>query len=270
MLNSYYFAPPQELMPKARAAALRALEIDDNLAEAHTSLALIAETYDWDWQAAEREYRRAIAVNPAYSTAHHWWAECLMFEGRFDEAFAESDRARQLDPMSPIIAADRGAIFFFSRHYDRAIDQFRAVLETEPSFPRAYLITSAYLENGQFAEALAATDGWPGAAESPWTAALEARIFARMGQTARAQQALERLKTLDHDGTLNPALLIVSYLGTGNVNAAFQQLERAYRSHSVALIALKVDPTYDAVRRDPRFVSLLHRVGLDATPVSAR
>src|SRR4029077_10115328 len=123
--------------------------IDDRLAEPHVSLALIAETYDWNWQTAEREYRRAIEIDPGYATAHHWLAECLMFEGRFDEALAESERARRLDPMSLIVAADYGAILFFSRQYDRAIRQFRTVLAQEPNLSRAHMIASAYLENGQ-------------------------------------------------------------------------------------------------------------------------
>ena len=263
MLASYYLARPDDSMPKARTAALRALEIDDNLAEAHASLALIAETYDWDWPAAEREYRRAIALNPAYTTAHHWWAECLMFEGRFDEALAESERARQLDPLSSIVAADNGAILFFARRYDRSITQFRTVLDKAPFFPRAYLITSAYLENGQSAEALTTADGWPDAAVSPWTLAIEARSFNRMGQHARAQRAVEKLERLNQGSTLDPAMLILAYVSVERYDDAFVQLERAYRARSISLVTMKVDPAYDPIRHDPRFVSLLHRVGLD-------
>ena len=263
MLASYYLAPPDDSMPKARTAALRAVEIDDSLAEAHTSLALIAETYDWDWPAAEREYRRAIALNPAYTTAHHWWAECLMFEGRFDEALAESERARLLDPLSSIVAADNGAILFFARRYDRSIEQFRAVLDKAPFFPRAYLITSAYLENGQSAEALATANGWPDAAVSPWTLAVEARIFNRTGQQARAQRAVEKLERLNQGLPLDPGILIFAYVSVDRYEDAFVQLERAYRARSISLVTMKVDPAYDPIRHDPRFVSVLHRVGLD-------
>jgi tetratricopeptide (TPR) repeat protein len=112
---SYGFVMPKTFMPKARAAALRAIELDESLAEAHTSLASVAQNYDWDWSTAEKEYRRAIALNPNYATAHHWYAECLALQGRFDEAFSEIGKARELDPLSLIIAADYGAILYFSR-----------------------------------------------------------------------------------------------------------------------------------------------------------
>jgi TolB-like protein/DNA-binding winged helix-turn-helix (wHTH) protein len=149
MMSSYDLGPQNELIPKAREAALRALRTDDTLAEAHTSLAVIAQNYDWDWETAEKEYRQAIQLDPSYATAHHWYAEFLAFQGRFDEAFAESERARQLDPLSLIIAADHGAILYFSRQYDRAIQQFRTVLEMEPDFPRARLIVFADVQKGR-------------------------------------------------------------------------------------------------------------------------
>ena len=154
-MSSYGFAPQGEFIPKARAAALKALQIDETLAEAHASLAVIAQNYDWDWQTAEKEYRRAIQLDPDYATAHQWYAECLGFQGRFDEAFAESERARKLDPLSLIIAADYAALLYFSRQYDRSIEEFRRVLEMEPNFPRAYVVIFPLVEKGLFAEALA-------------------------------------------------------------------------------------------------------------------
>jgi len=155
LIGGYTSLPPTEFMPKARAAALRALEIDDHLAEAHTALGLIVQNYDWDWQTSEREFRRAIELNPNYATAHQWYAEHLMWLGRFDEALRESERARELDPLSLIIAADKGAVLFFSRDYDRAIEEWRSVLEMDPGFVRAHLIRAAYREKGMFPEALA-------------------------------------------------------------------------------------------------------------------
>ena len=127
-------------MPKARAAAQRAVELDGNLAEAHTALALIVQNYDWDWKTAEQEFRRAIELNPNYATAHHWYAEHLTWLGRFEEALRESERARQLDPLSLIIAADNGATLYYSRQYDQAIAKFRAVRELDPTFPRTGVI----------------------------------------------------------------------------------------------------------------------------------
>ena len=200
---------------------------------------------------------------PGYATAHHWLAECLMFEGRFNEALDESEIARRLDPMSLIVAADHGAILFYSRRYDRAIQQFRAVLNQEPRFPRAHMITSAYLENGQYDEALATIDRFEDAPRSLWAVAGEAAIFGRMGQAARARSAVERLQRVNRARGLDPWLLTMAYLGVSDFERAFEQLERAYQMHSPSLAALRIDPIYDPVRRDPRYASLLHRVGLD-------
>src|SRR5260370_5087426 len=145
-------------MAKARGAATGALQIGDRLAEAHSSLALIAELYDWDWQTAEKEFRRAIELDPNYATAHHWYAEYLGNQGRFDEAFAESERARRLDPLSLIIAADNGAILYFSRQYAPAIEKFRALLDMEPNFPRAHMVDSAHLQTATYTAAPAHLD----------------------------------------------------------------------------------------------------------------
>jgi TolB-like protein len=174
LMSSYSLAPATQLIPRARAAAIRALELDEGLAEAHTSLALIALNYDWDWQAAESGYRRAIQLDPNYATAHHWYAELLAFQGRFDEALAESERARQLDPLSLIIATDRGVILYYARQYDRAIEQLRAVLDMDPNFARGHIIMNAYVEKGMFEEALAEVRKYRSIDSSPWSWGLEA------------------------------------------------------------------------------------------------
>ena len=133
LMSTWYMGPQNELMPKARAAALRALELDEGLAEAHASLALIEENYDYDWPGSEKEFRRAIELNPQYATAHQWYAEFLSRQGRFDEAFAESSQAQQLDPLSLIIATDHASILYYSRQYESAIEQYRSVLELDPA-----------------------------------------------------------------------------------------------------------------------------------------
>ena len=157
-------------MPKARAAAQRAVELDDNLAEAHTALALIVQNYDYDWQTSENEFRRAIELNPNYATAHHWNAEHLTWLGRFDEALRESERARQLDPLSLIIRADNGATLYYARQYDQAIAQFSAVREMDPNFPRAGLIRFAYEQKGLFVNALDEIEKWRRAyGDQPWS-----------------------------------------------------------------------------------------------------
>jgi TolB-like protein/DNA-binding winged helix-turn-helix (wHTH) protein/Flp pilus assembly protein TadD len=261
LMSSYSLAPQKEFMPKARAAALKALEMDESLAEAHTSLAVIAQNYDWDWQTAEKEYRRAIELNPNYATAHHWYAECLALRGRFDEAFAEMERARQLDPLSLIIATDRGAILYFSRQYDRAIEQFRAVLDMEPNFPRAHMLTYVYVQKGLFAEALADIEKWRRIEDSPWAWASMTYIYGRSGKPAQARRAMEKLEQLNRRRQIDPAPFFLAYVGLGDMDQAFAWLQKAYLAHSPALTALKVDPLYDPLRSDPRFEALLRRLG---------
>jgi len=261
LLSAYSMASSAKFMPKARAAALRALELDESLPEAHTALALIVQNYDYDWQTAEKEYRRAIQLNPNYATAHHWYAEHLALLGRFDEALHESEQARQLDPLSLIIAADNGAILYFSRQYDRAIEQFRAVLEMDPNFPRAQLLVFAYAQKGQFADALAHIEE-SRSMDKVTRSLMLAYVYGRSGQTAQARSALEKLQDMNRRQKTDPAMILYAYLGVGNKEQSFALLEKAYTQHSNALTVLKVDPIYDPLRSDTRFQDLLHRVRL--------
>jgi TolB-like protein/DNA-binding winged helix-turn-helix (wHTH) protein/Flp pilus assembly protein TadD len=260
LLSGFNQTPQTESMPKARTAALKALELDEGLAEAHTSLALITETYDWDWQTAEKEYRRAIELNPNYATAHQWYAEYLSLQGRFDEAFAESERARQLDPLSLIIATDNGMILYYSRQYDRAIAQFRAVLEMEPNFQLAHVVAGAYVEQGRFADALAEARSLENV---PWMWSWQAYIHGRAGQQEEARHALEKLQQIYRSKHLGPDPILWAYIGMGDKDKAFLWFERAYADHSNFLTTLKVNPACDPLRSDPRFHDLERRVGLD-------
>jgi TolB-like protein/DNA-binding winged helix-turn-helix (wHTH) protein len=262
LMSSYGFAPQGEFIPKARAAALKALQIEETLAEAHTSLAVIAQNYDWDWLTAEKEYRRALQLDPDYATAHQWYAECLGFQGRLDEAFAESERARKLDPLSLIIAADNAALLYYSRQYDRAIDEFRRVLEMEPNFPRAYIVIYPLVEKGLFAEALADVDNWSRLGDSPWPLAVQVYVYARSGQMAQARRSLKKLEQMDRQPQyLDPAAMLMAHVGLDNKEETFTWLQRAYDARS-PLTTLKVDPMYDPLRSDPRFQDFLRRVGL--------
>ena len=264
LTSSYNLDPGGDLPPKARAAALRALQIDENLAEAHTALALIAENYDWDWQTAGREFRRAIELNPNYPTAHHWYAEYLAWQGRFDEALAESDRARQLDPLSLIISTDHAAILYYSGQYDRAIEQLRTVLDMEPDFPRANgLLIQAYVEKGQFARALAAIEKLRRVDDSPGIWVMESYVYGRAGQLAQARRALAKFEQSNRRGQVDsPVLLASAYAGMGDKEKLFNCLQKAFVERSNSLTALKVDPIYGPFRADPRFQTLLRRVGL--------
>jgi len=264
MTSDYGLGRASEYMPKARAAALKALQLDDSLAEAHTSLAVIAQDYDRDWQTAEKEYRRAIELNTNYATAHHWYAEYLAFQGRFDEALAESERARQLDPLSLIIAADNGAILYFSRQYDQAITRFRGVLDMDPGFTRAHLVIAAYAQKGQYKEALADIEAWRGiAGDAPWIAEWEAYVYGLAGDRAKAQQALQNVQQLTRKWKVDPTqFMIVCYTGMNDKDEWLTWLEKAIREHTNVPTGLRVDPLYDPLRSDPRFQELLRRVGL--------
>jgi DNA-binding winged helix-turn-helix (wHTH) protein/Flp pilus assembly protein TadD len=263
LLTAYTSASATLYMPQARAAALRALELDEGLAEAHTALALIVQNQDWDWQTSEKEFRRAIELDPNYATAHHWYAEHLMWRGRFDEALSESERARQLDPLSLIIAADYGAILYFSRQYDRAMEQFRTVLRKDPNFVRANIVIYAHVEKAMFAQALADAEivhrlyG-----EGPWYWSARAYVYGRAGQAERARRELEKLEKVSRHDQVDPVLMLWAHLGVGDKEEALADLQKAYSGHFSIMTTLKVEPGFDPLRSDPRFQELLRRVGL--------
>jgi TolB-like protein/DNA-binding winged helix-turn-helix (wHTH) protein/Tfp pilus assembly protein PilF len=267
LMSTWNYVPARDFMPRARVAALKALQIDGSMAEAHASLALIAEHYDYDWQTAEEEFRRAIQLDPDYATAHQWYAECLGFQARFDDAFAESERARQLDPLSLVIATDHAMILYYSRNYDRAINQFREVREMDPDFPRSSLIVFAYIEAGEFTEALATAEELARRnheENSPFFWAKEAYIFGRWGREADAQRVFTGVEEqLKRHPLPDPALVFLwGYLALGRKDDALTTLQKLYTEHTNVLVQLKVDPLYDPLRGDPRFQDLLRRAHL--------
>ena len=251
LMSAYYIAPPSELIPKARAAALKALELDQDLADAHVSLALIAQNYDWDWQTSEKEFRRAIALDPNYATAHHWYAEHLAFLGRFDEAFPEMQRARELDPLSLIMQADNAVFLYYSRQYDRAIQQFRAVLDLDPNFPRAHMICYVYVQQGRFADALADIEAWRRIEPGYWADADEVYAYGRQGKPDEARRAFDNFQRAIRGLPIDPFVLAGPYLGLGDTDQVLAALEKSVTAHSPGLTALKVDPIFDPLRMRP-------------------
>jgi TolB-like protein/DNA-binding winged helix-turn-helix (wHTH) protein len=262
MQGAYSSSPSGEYVAKARAAATRAVELDDHSAEAHTALALITQNHDYDWQTSEREFRRAIELNRGYATAHHWYAEHLMWEGRFDEALAESKEAQQLDPMSLIIAVDKGYILYCARRYDEALQQFRSVLDLDPNFSRSNLIDMVYVQKGMFPEIYATLDSEP-AVDAAWYWSRAAYLYGRGGRRQQADHALQKLKELNQEQLLDPMMMVPASVGTGNNEEAIAWLEKAYAQRSNKMVSIKVDPTYDPLRKDRRFQDMLRRVGLD-------
>ena len=263
LLTAYSSVSANLYVPQARAAALRALQIDQGSAEGHTALALILQNHDWDWRTSETEYRRAIELDPNYATAHQWYAEHLMWLGRFDEALKESEKARQLDPLSLIIAADYGAILYFSRQYDRAIEQLHAVLRKDPSFHTGNLIIYACVENRMFTQALANTERLrPFFGEGPWYWSTLAYIYGRAGRPEQARRELEKLEKLNRRQPVDHVTMLWAHLGVGSKEEALTDLERSYSEHFTFLTGLNVEPAFDPLRGDPRFKDLLRRVHL--------
>jgi len=263
--------PQNELMPKGRAAALKALQLDDTLAEAHTSLALIAENYDYDWQTAEKEFKRAIQLDPGYPTAHQWYAECLSWLGRFDEALAESEKARQLDPLSMIIAADHSAILYYARWYDRALAQSHTVLNMDPTSSRAEtILIHSYVQQHRFAEAQDYIEEHKANLSNQWLPVHEAVVYGSWGRAAEAQEVLTRAEQFPWKPEQRIPALLVVYSAVGRKDQAIALLQQAVVNHSNVVTSMKVDPMYDPFRSDLRFQDVLRRAGLADTAVAAK
>ena len=265
----YTTRPAQELVSRARKAAIRALALNPSLAEAHTVLALIVQNHDWDWQTSEREFRQAIALNPNYATAHHWYAEHLTWLGRFDEALQESERARQLDPLSLIIAADNGAILYFARRYDRSIDQLRSVRAVDPMMSRTQLLVAVYAEAGLFDQALAEEERWRPMVSSPVHWATLAYVYGRAGRPAEARHSIQELVRASEREPVQARVFAWSYAGIRDTEETLRWLEKSYAEHSGEMVGLAVNPGYDFLRSDPRFHRLVERVGLGDAAVPA-
>jgi TolB-like protein/DNA-binding winged helix-turn-helix (wHTH) protein/Flp pilus assembly protein TadD len=264
LMTTWYIGPQSELMPKARTAALRALELDESLAEAHASLALIKENYDYDWPGSEKEFRRAIQLGPQYASAHQWYAEFLAWQGRFEEAFAESEQARQLDPLSLIIAADYASILYYSRQYDSSVKQCLSVLELDPNFHHAReLMIPSYLQLGKYDEAVDEINRWAARDQGPWVWASRAAVYSHLGHAEEARRELVKVEQVPGSRADRTPTLLIAYSGTGQKERLLDLLKRACSEHSNAVVQIKVDPMYDLVRNDPRFKDLLRRVGLE-------
>ncbi|TET74478.1 MAG: tetratricopeptide repeat protein [Candidatus Aminicenantes bacterium] len=265
LLGRYSHLGPNEAMPKAKAAAIKALEIDDELGEAHTSLAFVVRYYDLDWWAACREYKRAIELNPSYATAHHWYAITLSGMERHDEAIKEIKRALELDPLSLIINTNVAWVYYFARKYDRAIEQYKKTLEMEPNFGVARLrLGRAYLQREMFEEAIAEFKKAASLSdESIHMLAALAHGYAVSGRKDDAMKLLDRLKELSKDRYVPSYELAVIYLGLEDKDQALKWLEKAYEERGSYLGYIKVDPNIDGLRSDPRFKELLKRMGLE-------
>ena len=273
LADSYFFLwwfgylSPEQSMPKMKAATTRALEIDDALAEAHTSLGRIKLWYEWDWPGAEREFKRAIKLNPNSTDAHIAYAAYLRLMERAGEAQAEGTRVSEIDPLSLFTNLNLGWIlFYFARLYDRAIEQGRKLLEIEPSFFGAYwLIGGGYHQKGMIEEALAAYQRAVELGGGLHVLTGLACVYAHMGMRDEALKILRELNELREQKYVPSTYNAVIHLYLGEPDQTFAWLEKAYQERHAYLAFLRVDPNFDSLRADVRFKDLLRRMGLQET-----
>ncbi len=264
LLGLFQFRAPHETFPRAMAAAEKALEIDNTLAEAHASLAFTKMLYAWDWAGAEREFNEAIELNPGYPYGHLWYALYLCATARFDEAIAEVKRAQESDPLSLGINANVGLVLLSAREYQQAVEQLEKTIELDPNFGLAhYYLASSLFAQQRYNEALAAiqksielTGGMP------LVIAELGYFYARAGERQKAEKVLHELETVLHDRRVTSSVLSYIYAGLGDREKFFECLNRAYEEHSPLLAFLKPSPQYDGMRLDPRYNELLRRLGL--------
>jgi TolB-like protein/DNA-binding winged helix-turn-helix (wHTH) protein/Tfp pilus assembly protein PilF len=261
--------PRREAMNNARSSARKALALDPALAEAHTSLAFVLMHYDWDFAAAEKEFLRAIDLNPSYATAHQWHAINLAATGQMDAALTEIRHAQELDPLSLVISADIGEFLCFARRYDDAVTQLQGTLKMDPSFLLGHLNSvAAYHHLGKYAEAEAhARKALELAPNSMWAQGVLAQSYALAGQKREARALMDRIEHSAH-GKENAHNLAITALALGDKDLAFHWLQVANQERSGSLILLKVVPYYDPLRADPRFVTMLKSVGLEPSATS--
>jgi TolB-like protein/Flp pilus assembly protein TadD len=256
--------PPRETYPKAEAAALQALELDDTLGEAHSTLGFCRLLYDWDFSAAEREYKRAIELSPNYANAHDGYSFYLKATGQHEAAIKACQRAQELDPLSMFATLSLGWAYYFARDYDRALVQARKVLDMDANFGFAHWHAGkTYLQKGQFPEAVASLrqaltliGGTP-----PFIAFL-GHAYARAGKHREARQMLTQLQRLSNKQYVSSYFMAIIHLGLGEMDETFAWLEQAYEERSGFLAFLGVEPMLDELRGDVRFEDLSRRVGL--------
>jgi len=256
--------PPKDILPQAKAAATKALEIDESLAEPHATLAFIHTWFDWDWAGAEREAKRAIELNPNFGLAHIAYAQLLSYRGLHQEAISEAARARELDPLSSIINTLNGSVLLYARRDDEASMTLQKTLELDPNFWIAhYFFGKTYLAKKKYSDAIAE---FSKARELSGGNSLAIGMigygWALAGDLAKARAVLTELKSLSGQRYIPPSNVAVLCFALGEKDEAFIWLEKAYQDHDVRLSRMKVDPEWDSMRSDPRFVAILKRIGL--------
>ena len=261
--SSYYgIFPPSEAHPRSKEAVRKALGIDKTLAEAHMVLASILESSDWNWQAAEEEFKLAIELKPNDATAHHWYGLFLERRGRLEEATVEMAQALELDPVSLIINKNVGDPFYYMRQYDEAIEQYRKTLELDPSFFLARLwLGKSYEQKGMYKEAITEFQNARSSDDNPAILGALGHVYAVAGNRGEAEKIIKELKGLS-ERYVAPYHIAIIYAGLQKKDEAFEWLEEAYQGRDEWLLYLKIDPRLDSLRSDARFSNLLGLAGL--------
>ena len=262
--GEYGLRAPSEMMEKARVAALKALSIDDSIAEAHLSLAMVKFRFDWDWEGAEREFRRALELDHGYSAAHYWYSVYLAVLARFDDAFVEAKMARHLSPFSPLMHFSLGLLLYASSQNEEAIEQLRDTVAMDAKFPLSHLVLGlTFGRKGRFDEAIAEfKQALTIAGVSPLWSGFLGQVFASAGKTEDASRILNELFATARNRYVPPVAFAVVYAGLGKTDDAFHWLGKAVDERDGLLIYLKVGSVFDSLRSDPRFSLILTRVGL--------
>jgi TolB-like protein/Tfp pilus assembly protein PilF len=263
LFSSYDVAPANDSMPQAKAAALRALEIDDSLAEAHTALAFYLSNFEWDRDGSEKEYRRAIELKPNYATAHHWLGDDIVYVKRFDDSLAELRRGEELDPLSPIISTNLGDTLVSARRYDEAIAQYKRTLVSNPNFARAHRALGwAYGSKGMYPEAIAETRTSIELDHASVGKGYLGLWLAKSGKRDEAVKLLSELKQEAARGYVQGYTLALVYIGLGDKEEALNYLERHMSSRAETANSYAVAPELDVLRSEPRFKEMLKRMNL--------
>jgi serine/threonine-protein kinase len=267
LLGAFRWKPSREAFPLARAAASRALELDADLAEGHTSLGFVLQYYDWDWARADAAYRRAVDLNPGYVTARQWYADYLTGVGRIAEAFAEIERASELDPLSPVVGTSFGDTLYYARRYEEAIARYRRTLELDPGYRWArFNIGRTLQEMGRHDEAIRTFEGaHRDAGMSLEVSPMLAYAWAAAGQRARTEAMMPGILEWWRAGHVSPYSVANIYVALGDHDQAITWLERALEDRDRMMVSLGIHPRLDPLRGDPRFASLLERMNL--TPI---
>jgi tetratricopeptide (TPR) repeat protein len=258
----YAVMTPKEAFPKAKAAAIKALELDSSLGEAHNSLAFVLDGFDWDFDSAGKEFQRAIELSPGYATAHHWYAWHLSLLGRYDDAIVEMRKAENLDPLSLIINADLAELLVLAHSYDESIRQSRKTIEMDPNFALAHnQLAQAYLQKHMYDEAVAELQkAVQLSGDSPTCIANLARAYIASGKRSEAVKLLSDLKKRSNPGHSNAAEIAMIYASLGDTDQAMTWLEKGYDERFNPGVLLR--PGFDPLRSDSRFQNLLHQIGL--------